>query len=115
MASQSRVVPCCELDIVGGDGTAIGIPISNLKGMTPVWQPAECVGLQVPDDQEFENGRMAAFQSVSIALTRQKLRLPGANSEISSRRAFLKSCPTSIGTIITSEFAIGYQPSSMKR
>ncbi len=71
MASQSRVVPCCDLDIVGGDGTAIGIPISNLKGMTPVWQPAECVGLQVPDDQEFENGRMGripiSFNSVGKA------------------------------------------------
>jgi len=81
MASQSRVVPCCDLDIVGGDGTAIGIPISNLKGMTPVWQPAECVGLQVPDDQEFENGRMGripiSFNGVGKAeaqVARRKLR-----------------------------------------
>ena len=69
MASHTRVVPCCELDIVGGDGTAIGIPISNLKGMSPVWQPKEDTDLQVPHDNEFENKRMGripvAFEGVA--------------------------------------------------
>ena len=31
--------PCCSLRYVGGDGTAIGVPILNLGGIKPVWDP----------------------------------------------------------------------------
>ncbi len=32
--------PCCNLELIGGDGTAIGIPIPNIpKTAKPVWQP----------------------------------------------------------------------------
>ena len=31
--------PCCSLRYLGGDGTAIGVPIMNLGGIKPVWDP----------------------------------------------------------------------------
>jgi hypothetical protein len=32
--------PCCDLDYLGGDGTLIGIPTSNIdKSVKPVWDP----------------------------------------------------------------------------
>lgn len=31
--------PCCDLNIIGGDGTAIGIPVKNVSHLTDVWCP----------------------------------------------------------------------------
>ena len=31
--------PCCELKIIGGDGTSIGVTIANIDNVQPVWQP----------------------------------------------------------------------------
>jgi len=31
--------PCCSLQYIGGDGTAIGVPLGNAKDVSPVWQP----------------------------------------------------------------------------
>jgi hypothetical protein len=31
--------PCCEHDIIGGDGTCIGIPVSNIVDLRPIWDP----------------------------------------------------------------------------
>ncbi len=31
--------PCCSLKNIGGDGTPIGIPITNLNSVPPVWKP----------------------------------------------------------------------------
>jgi hypothetical protein len=38
--------PCCSLRYIGGDGTAIGVPIANLGGIKPVWEPP--LGLREP-------------------------------------------------------------------
>ena len=45
MSSIERLMPCCDLKVVGGDGTSVGIPIGNVAGLKPVWQPANLVGL----------------------------------------------------------------------
>ena len=31
--------PCCSLRYIGGDGTAIGVPLGNASDVVPVWQP----------------------------------------------------------------------------
>ena len=33
--------PCCELDHIGGDGTGIGISLSNVMHLQPIWFPDE--------------------------------------------------------------------------
>ena len=45
MSSIERLMPCCDLKVVGGDGTSVGIPIGNVAGLKPVWQPANLVAL----------------------------------------------------------------------
>jgi hypothetical protein len=45
MSSIARLMPCCDLKVVGGDGTSVGIPIGNVAGLKPVWQPAKLVDL----------------------------------------------------------------------
>ena len=36
---HKRKNPCCSLDMIGGDGTGIGIPLHNVKRHQPVWRP----------------------------------------------------------------------------
>jgi hypothetical protein len=31
--------PCCDLKVIGGDGTCIGVPIANASSVQPVWRP----------------------------------------------------------------------------
>lgn len=31
--------PCCELNVIGGDGTSIGVTIAKIDNVQPVWQP----------------------------------------------------------------------------
>jgi hypothetical protein len=31
--------PCCDLKLIGGDGTCIGVPIANASTVQPVWSP----------------------------------------------------------------------------
>jgi hypothetical protein len=31
--------PCCDLKLIGGDGTCIGVPIANASNVQPVWKP----------------------------------------------------------------------------
>ena len=31
--------PCCDLRVIGGDGTAIGVTLANLDKVKPVWDP----------------------------------------------------------------------------
>jgi hypothetical protein len=31
--------PCCSLDVLGGDGTGIGITVKNVSHVQPVWNP----------------------------------------------------------------------------
>jgi len=45
MSSIARLMPCCNLKVVGGDGTSVGIPIGNVAGLKPVWQPATLINL----------------------------------------------------------------------
>jgi hypothetical protein len=38
--ASSVLQPCCELSLIGGDGTFIGIPTENIpKSAQPVWEP----------------------------------------------------------------------------
>ena len=58
MANQKREVPCCDLKWIGGDGTGIGIPLSKLTNMIPVWEPGQLAQHAESDIDEFENKRM---------------------------------------------------------
>lgn len=31
--------PCCELKVIGGDGTAIGVALGSMEDVKPVWEP----------------------------------------------------------------------------
>jgi len=44
MASLSPTTrePCCDLRVIGGDGTGIGIPLKNVA-IDPVWSPLESI------------------------------------------------------------------------
>ena len=46
--SVSTALPCCDLKFVGGDGTSIGIPLSNVAGLRPVWEPPSGVVDEMP-------------------------------------------------------------------
>jgi len=48
----SSVFPCCDLKFVGGDGTSIGIPLSNVSGLRPVWEPPSGVIDDMPSFPE---------------------------------------------------------------
>ena len=58
IANQKREVPCCDLKWIGCDGTGIGIPLSKLTDMTPVWEPGQLAQHAESDIDEFENKRM---------------------------------------------------------
>jgi len=54
LQSQVRNIPqpCCSLKYIGGDGTGIGISLSNISSMTPAWQPPDGTrkAVAVPSD-----------------------------------------------------------------
>ena len=33
--------PCCDLSVIGGDGTGIGVPLKNVLHIQPAWAPPE--------------------------------------------------------------------------
>ena len=85
MASQPRVVPCCDVPIVGGDGTSIGIPLRNLLNLKPVWMPSERSDPIFSQDCDFENRRMG----------RISIRLHGAAPiELTSARRLIRNVLT---------------------
>ena len=45
MSSITGLMPCCDIKVVGGDGTSVGIPIGNVSGLRPVWQPSNLIDL----------------------------------------------------------------------
>jgi hypothetical protein len=38
--------PCCDLRMIGGDGTSIGVPVANVDTVEPVWKPP--CGIRLP-------------------------------------------------------------------
>ena len=50
--SANSALPCCDLKFVGGDGTSIGIPLSNVAGLRSVWEPPSGVVDDMPEISE---------------------------------------------------------------
>ena len=63
--------PCCSLRYIGGDGTAIGVPLGNASDVVPVWQPPG--GLREP------NKKWGRLQRCAIGDDLQCLFLLSAN------------------------------------
>ena len=49
--------PCCDLMYIGGDGTFIGIPTTNVTNVSPVWEPY--AGIRAPTVSWSRVDRMA--------------------------------------------------------
>ena len=85
MASHPRVVPCCDVPLVGGDGTSIGISLRNLLDLKPVWMPSEKPDPVFSLDCDYENRRMG----------RISIRLHGAAPiELTSARRLIRNVLT---------------------
>ena len=85
MASHPRVVPCCDIPLVGGDGTSIGISLRNLLDLKPVWMPSEKPDPVFSLDCDYENRRMG----------RISIRLHGAAPiELTSARRLIRNVLT---------------------
>ena len=70
--------PCCDLSVIGGDGTGIGVPLKNALHVQPAWAPPE-EGFQCSD-------RDSTMNRCAIGPTD----MTGTASEIANARKFLK-------------------------
>ncbi len=96
--SDSVLRPCCDLSLIGGDGTFIGIPTQNIPHSTqPVWQPQALREPRIewnrrsrkPLAHGFANAGMNEKEADELVESLKEA-LSAGNSE-STRRAFATS------------------------
>ncbi len=88
MASLSPTTrePCCDLRVIGGDGTGIGIPLKNVA-LTPAWVPPEPAISSEP--------RGSIIERCGIGPTDTK----GTASDMDKARLFLKEITSRATTV----------------
>ncbi len=72
--------PCCDMKLLGGDGTGIGVPLASAQHITPAWAPPV-------NDQAQRQSRLKSLDRCAIGYNNNST---SSASEISGARKFMK-------------------------
>lgn len=71
--------PCCDMELLGGDGTGIGVPLASAQHITPAWAP-------LADDQSQTQSPLKCLDRCAIGYNNSS----STASEIAGARKFMK-------------------------